>query len=284
MNIFFLIKEGFIGLKRARFSALISIISIGLALTLLGLFALLGQNLKDIFFRFYKQIEIEAFLEPALNNKGVNSLKSKIQGMDQVEEVVYVSREEALKEFQQAFGQDLQQILTENPLPASLRIKIKSNFSNPLIIDNLVSQINALKGIQDVIYQKEIIRFLHKYFKIGVLVITSFALILLAVIIILIFNTIRLTIHARSTIIQIMRLVGATNLFIKTPFIIEGMLQGLAGGGLGGSIVILIAHLIRDMIFPGTVIPSILFYVILLTGIFLGFIGSTISVNKYLKY
>ena len=139
MNLFFLIKEGFIGLKRARFSALISIISIGLALTLLGLFALLGQNLKDIFFRFYKQIEIEAFLEPTLDNKGLNSLKTKIQGMDQVEEVIYVSREDALKEFQQTFGQDLQQLLNENPLPASFRIKIKSDFSNPLIIDNLVS-------------------------------------------------------------------------------------------------------------------------------------------------
>jgi len=244
----------------------------------------LGQNLKDIFFRFYKQIEIEAFLEPTLDNKSLNSLKTKIQGMDQVEEVIYVSREDALKEFQQTFGQDLQQLLNENPLPASLRIKIKSDFSNPLIIDNLVSQIKALKGIQDVIYQKEIVRFLHKYFKIGVLVITSFALILLAVIIILIFNTIRLTIHARSAIIQIMRLVGATNLFIKTPFIIEGILQGLAGGILGGSIVILIGHLIRDIILPETAIPSILFYAILATGVFLGFIGSTISVNKYLKY
>jgi cell division transport system permease protein len=107
---------------------------------------------------------------------------------------------------------------------------------------------------------------------------------LLAVIIILIFNTIRLTIHARSAIIQIMRLVGATNLFIKTPFIIEGILQGLAGGILGGSIVILIGHLIRDIILPETAIPSILFYAILATGVFLGFIGSTISVNKYLNY
>ena len=271
-------------MKRARFSALISIVSIGLALTLLGLFALLGQNLKDIFLRFYRQIEIEAFLEPAVNDQELNSLKSKIQGMDQVEEVIYISREEALKEFQDTFGQDLQQILTENPLPASLRIKIRSDFSSPQVIDNLVSQIKSFKGIQDVIYQKEIIRFLHKYFKIGVMLITSFTLILLAVIIILIFNTIRLTIHARSTIIQIMRLVGATNLFIKTPFIVEGMLQGLAGGALGGGIVIMIAHLIRDMIFPETIIPSLLFYAILLAGIFLGLVGSTISVNKYLKY
>jgi cell division transport system permease protein len=284
MNLSFLIKEGFIGLKRARFSALISIVSIGLALTLLGLFALLGQNLKDIFLRFYRQIEIEAFLEPAVNDQELNSLKSKIQGMDQVEEVIYISREEALKEFQDTFGQDLQQILTENPLPASLRIKIRSDFSSPQVIDNLVSQIKSFKGIQDVIYQKEIIRFLHKYFKIGVMLITSFTLILLAVIIILIFNTIRLTIHARSTIIHIMRLVGGTNLFIKTPFIVEGMLQGLAGGALGGGIVIMIAHLIRDMIFPETIIPSLLFYAILLAGIFLGLVGSTISVNKYLKY
>lgn len=283
MNLLFLFKEGVVGLKRARFSALISIISIGLALTLLGIFTLVGQNLKDIFFRFYKQIEIEAFLDPTLKNKEITSTQIRIKGMDQVEEVIFISRQEALEEFQRTFGQDLQSVLKENPLPASFRIRIKSSYSSPDIIEHLVTQISKLRGVQEVIYQKEIVRFLHKYLKIGVLLAVSFAIILLIVIIILIYNTIRLTIYARRSIIQIMRLVGATNRFIKTPFIIEGILQGLLGGTLGAGIVILIAHAIRDVFFSEILIPFYLFYSIIATGIFLGLIGSTISVNKYLK-
>ena len=107
-------------------------------------------------------------------------------------------------------------------------------------------------------------------------------MVLLVIITVLVFNTIRLTIHARRTIIQIMKLVGATNYFIKGPFILEGILQGFIGGGISAALLWALSEIIKNMIFPELAVTTYLFPILVVFGILLGFIGSSISVNKYL--
>jgi len=283
MRLFFFLKEGVIGLKRARLSAMISIISLCLALTLIGMFVLTGLNMKDVIYRFYRQIEIEVFLEPNLSSQNRNRLKQEIQRFPQISEVNYISREDALKEFQEIFGEDLQNIISENPLPASYRIVISADYSNPATVDQLARDIGTLEGVQEVIYQKEIIRFLHKYLRLGIAVTFIFAMILLIIITILIFNTIRLTIYARRNIIQIMKLVGATNYFVKGPFIAEGFLQGVIGGLLSSALLWGMGEIIKGAIFPQLLVTPYLYALIVGMGILLSLIGSQISVNKYLQ-
>lgn len=282
MRLFFFLKEGFIGLRRARLSAAISIISLFLALTLIGIFVLTGWNMKDVIFRFYRQIEIEAFLQPDLSAQKLKKLKQEIQKFPQIGEIIYVSREEALKEFQQIFGEDLQSVLSENPLPASFRIILSSDYSNPSMVEQLARELNTMDGIQEIIYQKEIIRFLHKYLSLGLIVAIIFAMVLLIIITILVFNTIRLTIHARRNIIQIMKLVGATNYFIKGPFIAEGLLQGFLGGLLSAAFLWGLGEIIRGAIFPELLITQYIYLIVVIMGMTLGLIGSYVSVNKYL--
>jgi cell division transport system permease protein len=283
MRLFLFLKEGIIGLKRARLSAMISIISLCLALTLIGMFVLTGLNMKDVIYRFYRQIEIEVFLEPNLSSQNRNRLKQEIQRFPQISEVNYISREDALKEFQEIFGEDLQSIISENPLPASYRIVISSDYSNPATVDQLARDIGTLEGVQEVIYQKEIIRFLHKYLRLGIAVTFIFAMILLIIITILIFNTIRLTIYARRNIIQIMKLVGATNYFVKGPFIAEGFLQGVIGALLSSALLWGMGEIIKGAIFPQLLVTPYLYALIVGMGILLSLIGSQISVNKYLQ-
>jgi len=279
---FLSLKEGIIGLRRARVAATASIISLSLALTLLGTFALTGLNLKDVIFRFYKEIEIEAFIDPSLAGDQIKDLQQKIKQYPQISAILFISREEALLEFQKIFGEDLQTVLEENPLPPSFRIILKSSYSDPVVAENLTRELSQLKGIQEIIYQKEVIQFLHKYLRLGLTATVIIAFLLLLVITILVFNTIRLTIHARRDIIQIMKLVGATHFFIKAPFLWEGVLQGLIGGGLSILLVLGISTLVRDMIFSELLIETYLFGFMVGLGILLGFIGSYISVNKYL--
>ena len=143
MKLFFFLKEGFIGLRRARLSAAIAIISLFLALTLIGIFVLTGLNIKDVIFQFYRQIEIEAFLQPDLSTQKLNRLKQEIQRYPQIGEIIYVSREEALEEFQQIFGEDLQNVLSENPLPASFRIILGSDYSNPGTVEQLAKELSV---------------------------------------------------------------------------------------------------------------------------------------------
>ena len=282
MKLFFFLKEGFIGLRWARLSAAIAIISLFLALTLIGIFVLTGLNIKDVIFQFYRQIEIEAFLQPDLSTQKLNRLKQEIQRYPQIGEIIYVSREEALEEFQQIFGEDLQNVLSENPLPASFRIILGSDYSNPGAVEQLAKELNTLDGIQEIIYQKEIIRFLHKYLRLGLVIIFIFAMVLLIIITILVFNTIRLTIHARRNIIQIMKLVGATNYFIKGPFIAEGLLQGVLGGLLSAAFLWGLGEIIRGAIFPELLMTHYIYITLIIMGMILGLIGSYVSVNKYL--
>lgn len=284
MNLLLFFKEGLIGLKRAKLSAIITIISICLSLSLIGISTLLGQNLKDIFFRFYKEIEIEVFLEPDVTDQQISRIESTFHRFSELKSARFISRSEALQEFQKIFGTDISGILDENPLPASFRLIMNSDYSTPTEVEKMAKQISNLDGIQEVIYQKEIISFIHKYFNISVIIIGLLALTLLIVITILVFNTIRLTIYARRDIIQIMKLVGATNYFIKGPFIFEGMLQGLIGGGLSLILVWLATKLVKTIIFPELSISTYLYLFIIGLGVFFGLVGSYFSVNKYLKY
>ena len=283
MNTFFIIKEGIISLKRARLSSVISIISIALALTLIGIFLIVGNNLKDVFNKFYKNIELEVFLDPALSKDQETKIQQALQDDPRVEKIQYISREQALKEFQELFKENLQNVLNENPLPPLFRVSVKASYTTPENVDKIAEKFKSITGVKEIIYQKELIQFLHKYFKLAVLLAGTLAVILLIIITILIYNTIRLTIHARKDIIQIMRLVGATNIFIKSPFIIEGIVQGIIGGGIAALIIWMLLRLVQNILFPQISVPVYLPLMTALLGFFFGLFGSYLSVNKYLK-
>ncbi len=283
MSLLFLMKEGLMGLKRARVSALIAILTIALALSLFGGFGLIGQNVKDIFLRFYTKVELEVFLSPSISSENIRALENDIRKNPHVSKVTYVSREDALQEFQKSFGQDLSGVLDNNPLPASFRVVIKPDFSSPQIIETLSEGLKKMAGVEDVLYEKDIVRFVHKYLTVAIVLVLVVAAVLLLVITILIFNTIRLTISSRKEIIQIMRLVGATNFFIKSPFIIEGVIEGLVGSLLSAGLLLLFSEIIKDVFFSELSVPENLFLVLIVLGTLLGWLGSYLSVNKYLR-
>lgn len=282
MRVFFFLKEGMVGLKRARLSAIIAITSFCVALTLIGIFSVAALNLKDTLYRFYREIEIEAFLDPDLSPDQINQLQQQIQAFPEISRVSYVSREQALQEFQKVFGENLRAVLKENPLPASFRIVLNSDYSQPQFVEKVAGRLNQQNGIQDVLYQKELIQFLHKYLKLGISIGGIIAIFLLIIITVLVFNTIRLTIHARRNIIQIMKLVGATNQFIKGPFIYEGILQGLIGGLLSVILLWTIHYAVKYFMFAELAMENYIFGGLVILGILLGLIGSYLSVNKYL--
>ena len=283
MTLFFIIKEGMISLKRARLSAVITILSIALSLILLGLFAIIGQNVKNTFLKFYKQIQVEAFLDPTLNSQEINRLKETLSQRSEILQLRYISPSEALEEFRRSFDIDISQVLEKNPLPPSFRITLKPEFSSPALLENFVKSISSLKGIQEVVYQKEIVNFINKYSAIIVIVSLGLVLLTLVIIVILIYNTIRLSIHSRRDIIHIMELVGATRRFIKSPFLVEGLIQGALGSLLSMGVLFFFIKFVRGVIFPEVVIPRHFYLAIFLIGLFLGWMGSMLSVNKYLS-
>jgi cell division transport system permease protein len=284
MNLFYIIKEGILGFKRARLAVTISIISISLSLMLMGIFGMVVQNMADIFQKFYRQVQLEAFIDPSLAVSQIQKINQEIQNISMIDSVIYKSPEEALKEFEQDFGADLVSVLDENPLPPSIRVTLKPGQSNIESINEVVSEIEAIEGVDDVVYQTEIIRLINEYAVIGIIISIALGLIIFIIVTLLIFNTIRLTIYARRTLIEIMKLVGATNFFIKGPFMVEGIFQGLFGSLIACGLLWISNYSIKGIFATILAVPYQNYVILISIGVVLGFLGSYFSVNKYLKY
>lgn len=283
MTTFFLIKEGFAGFKRAPLAASITIVTVALALTLVGGFALAVQNLADEFERTYRQIRLEAFIDASLDDGQRNGLIQRIKDVAGVATVEYVSPEAALASYRSEFGGDLVEVLGENPLPPSLKIELQSGFSQLSAVEAIVKQINNLPEVDDVVFAENVLRLLNRYFDIGLTIAIILGVVIICIAVVLIYNTIRLTIHSRKTLVEIMQLVGATHSFIKAPFMIEGVLQGILGSLFACGILYWVGRFIRDLIFSNLHVPLLYFAGLVLCGAVLGLLGSYISVSKYLK-
>ena len=283
MKLVFLLKEGFSCFTRARLATAISILSITLSLALVGLFGLIVQNLSTTFNRIYQKINLEVFVDPSLSDAQVNELQQRLTTIQGIESIRFVSRAEALEEFSKDFGEDLVGVLTENPLPPSLRVLLESGYTDIVEVEKVVGQIESFQAVDDVVYQENIIRFLNRYALVGGATAAAIGAAIIFICTMLIFNTIRLAIHGRQTIIEIMRLVGATNFFIKAPFIIEGILQGLIGSVLASALLWVFSDMARAVMFTSMNVPTEYFVVLIIGGILLGLMGSYISVGKYLS-
>ncbi len=283
MNLGFSIKEGLKGLKRARMATAITITSVTVALMMIGLFIIVSVNIDHWVGEKRKNIEIEAFFEPVLNNSTAKKLVNKIRQMDGVERVDYISKEAAALRFKKEFGRDVVEVLGTNPLPPSCVIHLKSTHRNALAIANLSHKIKKLDGITDVVYAQGFLQLIDRYVTIIYLIIGGLGLLLLIVAIILIHNSIRLIIYARREIIEIMELVGAKKSFIRRPFLVEGIFYGIMGGILANAFIFALIQIVRRWLYSGVIEAPEIYGLILGLGVFIGFVSSQISLNKHLN-
>ena len=287
MKLLFLIKEGLAGLRRARLSATLAVVTIMLSLSLIGIFGLLVQNLSTQFHALYSQIYLEVFIDPSLSSAKLQGLRRTIREMDTVDAVEYISPAEAWEQYAKNFGEgeDIMSLLDENPLPPSFRVLLNTQYTELELIEETVANIEGLEAVDEVDFHEELIKFLNKYYLLGLILASVLGATIFFISTLLIFNTIRLTIHSRRNAIEIMRLVGATASFIKAPFIIEGLLQGLIGGFLASGILWLAVDIFATLLsIPDLSFSLPYFLFIIGTGMWLGLLGSYVSVGKYLQY
>jgi len=167
-------------------------------------------------------------------------LKDKIRTIGGIKSITFVSKEEAAKIFEEDFGKDMLEILESNPLPASLRINIYEEYKSLDRINKITSQIAELPKIQEIIFPEKNVEILDRNTS-GFLFVNLMILILISVTsVFLVSNTIRLVISAKRKDIETLSLLGASKSFIKAPFIIEGFIQGIAGGLISVGILYLI--------------------------------------------
>ncbi|HID39298.1 MAG TPA: ABC transporter permease [Calditrichaeota bacterium] len=282
-SLWFTFKEGLKGFKRARLATTITISSLAIALFLIGIFLVLSLNVNRWIGDFREKIELEVFFESDLTESEGRQITEKIQSIEGIKEVKYISKEEAARRFKKEFGRDIYEVLDYNPLPSSCTVAVKKGYQNSLSVRKIAMKIETIDGVNEVLYQKELMALIDRYINLLYIIATIIGLVLITISIILLYNTIRLTIFARRNIIEIMQLVGATSAFIRRPFIVEGLIQGLIGGLLAGGLLYGTVKLARRIFFPHLIHSVELYASLIIAGILIGVLSSRLSVSRYLQ-
>jgi cell division transport system permease protein len=286
-------KKAIENLRVNPFLSLVTLTSITISLMILGLFGLIYLNLQQLLHHWGDELRVTAFLQDTLSREEADKLRSQIVGWPGVGEVTYVSKAQALGRFREQLKEyaGVLEGLKENPLPASLELKLRPDTGGLGNIDHLASRLQHLRGVAEVQYgQRWLARIKISVDVIKLVGITVGGLILLATTF-LISNTVKLTFYARQEELEIMRLVGATDFFIKAPFLIEGLLHGLGGAVLAvGALLVLLQLLFSHLhiplgfiMMPGTILSPPLIIGFVSLGVLLGLLGSMVSLRRFLR-
>jgi cell division transport system permease protein len=285
-----LTREALLSFRRAPLLSVLSITTIAFSLFTVGLFGLVALNLRQALRGLEERVEIVSFVLRGTPSEAIAVATQDIAAFPEVQDVSYVSEEEALQraraelvEFRDAY-RDLQ----VNPLPASIEVRLKEGFRDAATVERVAQRLKGFGFIEDVRYGREWVQKLDYLRNITGLVGLVIGMAFAAVAVVIIGVTIRLTILQRAREISIMRLVGATNWFIRGPFLLEGALKGLLGGLL--SLVLCYAGylLFRDK--SGGTLSGLVFFrpehmlVIIIFGVLLGLAGSLVSVGRHLRH
>lgn len=289
-NFGYFLKEALISLSRNRVLSLATVTTMAVCIFFLGVAVLLTVNAGNFMNQLESDIEIIAYLDDPLTDEELKDVETDIQSTAGVQEVTFVSKEEALQRLQEKFSQedyDLQQTLGKNPLPNSFEIKAL----NPQEVAQVAQAIGDIPGIYKVNYGQGLVEKLFQVTKWVRILSMVFMVILALGAIFLIATTIRLAVFSRRKEIYLMKLIGATDWFIRWPFFIEGIMMGLIGaliaiGLLAGGYTSLINSAQTALFFIPLVSQQnflVQVYVgLAAVGAVLGIIGTYISLNRFL--
>ena len=293
-TIVYSVKQAFRQISRNRTMMFTSLFSITAMMLILGLFFMLAVNIDVLSQRAQEQFDmVELYLKDSVSDTERMELSEKIGAMECVETVQYVSKEKALKIMKKRWGNNgyLLDGLSSNPLPASLQVKMKTIGKTA----GFVKTIRKEKGVEDVACRQDEIDKIMKiteHIQIGVVIVIFF---LIIVSVVVVANTIRLTVLARGSAISIMKYVGATNWFIRAPFLMEGIIIGVAAALLSALIVSGLYEAFADhyserflvmlsmQLLPVSSLAGKVTAIFLGLGISIGAVGSIISMRRFLE-
>ncbi len=293
-------SETFTSLKRNFFMGFTAITTIAITLFIVGFFAIIVYDIQGIISSIKSDVELAVYLEDNISEELKEYIEQYIISWEETDAVRYISKEQALERFKkQNEGSDILKEIQGNPLPASFEITL----NNPEKIDQVALRFydkdgNCIEGVDEVIYGRN---YVNTLFSITAIIGTIAFLIIIALLlaaVVLIFNTIRLSIYARRKEIEVMKLVGATNWFVRIPFLFEGFFEGFAGSVV--SIILLyfinkflwirVERVIVDtmrikelaIVGSGNVISYTYIGVVVLGGL-IGLLSSAIALRRYVK-
>ena len=283
--------ETFRSLFRNRFMAIASVLTVTLSMFILGVFLSAVLNINHMASYLENQVEMTVYLKDGLTTDQVMGIGKYLKAQPGMKEIKFTNKDQAMKDFRERMGdqQGLLDAINGNPLPASYQM----SFQTPEQLKTAAEVVAKYQGVETVQYGKDIIEQLYKVAQVIRLSGIVLIIFLAGAELFIISNTISLTVFARRREIQIMKYVGASNGFIRWPFLFEGMVIGFLGSGFA-SFILWEGYktVVSEMAAAGLVfIPMIPLWpfmgyttlIILAAGIVIGVMGSAISLRKYMK-
>lgn len=284
---FFLLREAFSGLGRARLSATFSIVMVTLSFTLLGSFYLTTVQAEKFLDYLKSKVEIEVFLSDSLGTQQVQDVRQQLLATRGISSVKYISKDEAASIFKEEFGQDIQQVLDFNPLPASFKVFVRNSFKNSEGVAAISSKIGQIPGVESVKYRKILLTLIDKRVRLFYAVIMGFGGALVLLSIFLVYNSMRLAISYKKRIIDTMKLVGASRSFVRMPFLLGGMIQGFTGGAIAAAAIYGVMQaalvLMQENILIQALPPPEFYAAIIGISTLLGLFSTLIATRRYIK-
>ena len=277
-NLFYFICEAFRGFYQAKLMTFVSILTIAATMLLISGMTLGLVNIDEFLRRSQDQADVAVYLydNVAENVELRKLLFDSLNSMAQIKHVEFVSKDNAWERFKAIHGEEILEAVDENPFPASFDLILESGAD----ADELQNALMQIDGIESMQYSREWLDFVRRLRHNFLLISGIMAVIITLALHAMISNTIKLTIYARKELVSNMRYVGATDFFIKMPFILEGMLQGLIGGLICISVLYTVKFVFSHIpVYWGTEFVPLL---ILTIGVFFGWLGSVSAVRKFL--
>ena len=269
-------------------SRLTSTISISLVLFLLGLIALMGLLANNLSVYVRENISFSIVLKDDMKDTDLQRLQKRLDISPFVKSTEFISKERAAKELEEELGENPETFLGFNPLLASIEVKLKSEYANPDSISVIEKKIKTNTNVRDVLYRKDLLQMVNENMKRIGLILFSLAVVLMVISFALISNTIRLMVYSKRFLIYTMKLVGATNSFIRRPFIASNIVNGiiasfLAIGMMIGFFYYLTSEVSDIMRLFDIKILLVVFCIVIVLGIFISVLSTYLAVNRYLN-
>ena len=277
------VRDTFIAFRRAPLLSALSITTIAFSLFAVGLFGLVVLNIRQALEKVEERVEIRAFVDEKTPIEQVALAANDVARYPEVQRVDLVTKEQALERARQELG-EFKDVFEAEFLPPSLDVHLKPGFRDPQSVHSVANRLRALSFVDDVRYGDEWITQLYRLRNIAGVAGIALGLAFAAVALIIIGATIRMAVLARSREISIMRLVGATDGYVRRPFLIEGFIKGVLGGVLALGLTWVAIRTVSGYLgFQGVFFDQSLALLGIGGGALMGLLGSAVSVGRHLR-
>jgi cell division transport system permease protein len=285
----FFVREAFKNLRLNLLMSVTAITTTAICILILGTAIIINAHVEGVVRKVEQDVEITAFFSGDATEEEIEEVRSSVEGYPEVKESTYVSKEEALRRFEEMMADqpDIVEGLGSDVLPASIEIQLKSSRDSEAVAEKLRNE-----GLTELSYPQQTVENINQFTNYVVWGLRGATVLFFVASVLLIFNTIRLSIFARRKEIEIMKLVGATDDFVRTPFVFEGLAQGLIGAGFAALLVVWVNAVFVDWahealpfipISSSAINTLVVLLVLISVGVIIGIVGSYLSVRRFLK-